>query len=84
MIVMSVCSLMVNAPGFNAHSIPNVVKVRLGMYFPHKFPMGYATNWAISVDTEMEGVRIEKRMLRPDPVKANMLPNTQTRIVSCT
>ena len=82
MMVMRVCSLMVNGPGLRSHSVPNVVNVRLGMYLPHKLPIGYATSWAIRVEIEIDGARIEKRMLTPDPVSAKILPSTQTRKVS--
>jgi hypothetical protein len=82
MIVIRVCSLMVNGPGFKVHSAPKAVTLCLGMYFAQKLQMGYATNWAIRVDTLIEGARIEKRTLRPEPKTANKLPITQTLTVS--
>lgn len=82
MIVMRVCSFMVNGPGLRVHSFPNVVNVLFGMYFAQKFPRGYATNCAMRVDTDICGLRIENSVLRPDPMIANRLPMIQTRIVS--
>jgi hypothetical protein len=82
MAMIRTCSLSVSGPGFNVHWVPNIVNVLFGMYFPHKLPMGYANNSPMIGGSAIEGERKENRVLRPEPIMANKLPITQTRIVS--
>lgn len=82
MIVISVCSLMVNGPGFNSHSVPSILNFQYGISLYHKLPIGYAINWAMRVDIEIDGARIENNILSPEPAIAKKVPMTHTLMVS--
>lgn len=78
---LTVCSFILNGPGFNDHFLPKVVKVFVGITLAHNSPIGYATNWATIEVMAIVGDRIEKSIFRPEPMVVRNMPITQARIV---
>lgn len=81
MIVMTVCSLMLNEPGDKLNVKCSILKFLSGKTLVHAFPTQKEISCVMMAVIAMDGFLKLNKEFKPEPSVTNKSPMTQTRMV---